>query len=95
MEEHNRQLLREATKAEPAKADVYRTIYKKDTRDTIVEAVQSINSMFDLGDSNMMSQTQKLKRLVSTLRDSDAIAMGLDLKKRTVRDRLRAKLGSR
>ncbi len=95
MEKHTRRVLSEATEAEPAKADVYRTIYKKDTRDTIVEAVQSINSMFNLGDKNMMGQTHKIKVLVSKLRSNDAIAMGLDLEKRTVRDRLRAKLGSR
>jgi len=95
MEKHTLRVLSEAAKAEPAKADVYRTVYKKDTRDTIVEAVQSINSMFNLGDSNMMGQTQKIKLLVSKLRSNDAIAMGIDLEKRTVRDRLRAKLSSK
>ena len=92
MEQYTQQQLAAAIKADPSKAAVYRAIYKTDTRDSVVESVQALNSMFNLGDSNAMSNTHKLKLLVSTLRDSDAAAMGIDLHKRTIRDRLRAKL---
>jgi hypothetical protein len=95
MEKHTQQTLAAAIDKDPNRAVLFKSIYGKDTKDSIVESVQSMNTMFNLGDKNMMSQTHKIKLIASTLRSKDAIAMGIDLEKRTVRDRLRAKLGSR